>query len=122
MGATTEGLTTTTPAQEDRDTKSPDEIRHGIAAKRKQLTDDLTALGEHVAPRHMAKRRLERLARLIGGGSASDHTDEHQPDHTRVPVVAAACFAIGLVLGLWVSRRRHRPALVRATKLDEPQR
>jgi len=104
------------PATSPDEPKTSDDLKRDIEVKRDELSEHVTALGNHVAPAHMAKRRLDQLrGAVLGGANADDRPDAIGGSDTRsLPAVAAATFTAGLIVGLWAKRRRYKAAIRRA--------
>lgn len=95
---------------------TPEDLKHDIEHKREELGDHVAALGDHVAPGRMAQRRWQSVrSSVLGTADADDDPSADSSDSKprSVPAIAAAVFAAGFVLGVWLTRRHYRATLRR---------
>jgi hypothetical protein len=94
-----------------------DDLKRDIEVKREELGAHVAELGEHVTPGRLAKRRWQSVRSSVLGTAESDDQTLTDTADGRPPgrAVAAASFVGGLVLGIWLTRRRY---LAKLAKLD----
>lgn len=88
-----------------------EDLKHDIEHKREELGDHVAALGDHVTPGRMAQRRWQGVRSSVLGTSNDDTTDTENSKPRSVPAIAASAFVSGLILGIWLTRRRYRATL-----------
>jgi hypothetical protein len=95
-----------------------DDLKHDIEVKREELGAHVAELGEHVTPGRVAKRRWQSVrSSVLGTAESDDQTLTDTADSGAPPgrAIAAASFIGGLVLGIWLTRRRY---LAKLANLD----
>lgn len=95
-----------------------DDLKHDIEVKREELGSHVAELGDHVTPGRVARRKWGSVrSSVLGTSEPADDapTDTGDGQRPSGPAMTIAGFVAGLILGIWLTRRRY---VAKLAKLD----
>ena len=95
--------TSRSPVGDERDTRSPEEIRADIAETRDDLGDTVEALAAKTDVKGQAKAKVESVKEKVSG--ATDGSVKETATDNPVPTAAIGAFLGGVLVGFILARR-----------------
>jgi ElaB/YqjD/DUF883 family membrane-anchored ribosome-binding protein len=95
-----EGTRQGSPAVEDQETRSPDEIRADIDRTRVELGDTVEALGSKTDVKSQAREKVEEIKQRVSSATPSSaHEATATAKRNPLPFAIGAAVAVGFLIG-----------------------